>query len=423
MADLKPLGSEKLTGIDKINRILEISKYKETIPNSINESNKSEYKITLSDGNEYQIIKEKMGYIIKRTISESDTEYISPMQDRKYFNSYSQALKKINLMAKEMNELYDNKKGTSLFFEQKKFILKTPKPAVPAPLSTDDIENVPVPPINDDMGAPIDDMDVDNPIDTQIPNDDLAIDDTGLDSPESSEPSEPNNEDVSFKVIQKLVGKVSQKLRTLDSKDELTNEDAKYVINSILSAIDLSKLDAETVEEILSKFDQDETDVEMDIDSEDSDDEFQIEDEPETTEMTETWSDFAANAAGLNIANNMQPFKKEMGEEDSLKNVANEMFSEAKIGKIISNYFNISNSENKFEKEINKKRINENSQRLLRTLEDVEDLSLNENQYNVSKKLLKDNPNLQFIGRTNKNNLVFESKDKQYRITPKGRIL
>jgi hypothetical protein len=36
MADLKPIGSEKLTGMDKINRILEIARYNETKPSNIN---------------------------------------------------------------------------------------------------------------------------------------------------------------------------------------------------------------------------------------------------------------------------------------------------------------------------------------------------------------------------------------------------
>ena len=79
-----------------------------------------------------QIVKEKLGYIIKKTISESETDYIEPMKNRKYYNSYSQAFKKINLMAKEFNALYENEEGTSLFGEQKKYVLKTPKPAAPA---------------------------------------------------------------------------------------------------------------------------------------------------------------------------------------------------------------------------------------------------------------------------------------------------
>ena len=63
MADLRPLGSEKLQGTDKINRILEIARYNEPSHN-VNE-NKADYTIQLADGNYYSIVNEKNGYIVK----------------------------------------------------------------------------------------------------------------------------------------------------------------------------------------------------------------------------------------------------------------------------------------------------------------------------------------------------------------------
>ena len=87
MGDLKPIGSEKLQGQDKLKRIMEIARFNEVIPNRINETAKSEYVIGLADGNKYEIIKERQGYIIKKTISESETDYIEPMKNRKYFKS------------------------------------------------------------------------------------------------------------------------------------------------------------------------------------------------------------------------------------------------------------------------------------------------------------------------------------------------
>ena len=128
MGDLKPIGSEKLTGQDKIKRILEIAKYNETIPSSVNENAKSVYSINLADGNDYQIVKEKQGYIIKKVVSESELDYIEPMKNRKYFSSYSQAFKRLNLLAGELNRLNENEGGVELYGEQKKFVLKTPKP-------------------------------------------------------------------------------------------------------------------------------------------------------------------------------------------------------------------------------------------------------------------------------------------------------
>jgi hypothetical protein len=129
MGDLKPLGSEKLTGQDKLNRIMEIARFNEVIPSNINETARSEYSISLADGNRYEIVKERQGYIIKKTISESETEYIEPMKNRKYYSSYSQAFKRLNLVAGELNRINENEEGVSFFGEQKKFTLKTPKPA------------------------------------------------------------------------------------------------------------------------------------------------------------------------------------------------------------------------------------------------------------------------------------------------------
>ena len=128
--NLRPIGSEKLQGMEKINRMLEIARYKESTPNPINEDKSVEYTKTLSDGNNYQIVKEKSGYVLKRTLLESDgnSDYLEPMRNRKYYPSYSQALKRLNLIAKEVNVNEGVETSTSLFNENKsdatKYILK-----------------------------------------------------------------------------------------------------------------------------------------------------------------------------------------------------------------------------------------------------------------------------------------------------------
>ena len=99
MGDLKPLGSEKLQGMDKIKRILEIAKYNETPKQNINELNTTNYTIQLADGLTYGIVKEKLGYIIKKGLNESTLDYADQMRQRKYFRSYSEAMKKLNLTA------------------------------------------------------------------------------------------------------------------------------------------------------------------------------------------------------------------------------------------------------------------------------------------------------------------------------------
>ena len=86
MSKLKPIGSEKLKGQEQINRILEIAKYKEHLPNSINETSKTDYTTKLVDGNVYHIVKEKLGYIIKSGLNESTLDYIDPMKNRVYYS-------------------------------------------------------------------------------------------------------------------------------------------------------------------------------------------------------------------------------------------------------------------------------------------------------------------------------------------------
>jgi hypothetical protein len=160
MADLKPIGSEKLQGLEKINRILEIARYKENIPSNLNETSRVEFERVLADGNQYEIVKEKSGYVIKKRVDES-LEYIEPMKNRKHYGSYSAALKRLNLIAGEVNRLTENVEEVSMYNlgEQKKFTLKTPKPAMPTP----ELPMPPAAPEADSMDAPLDDAALDAP--------------------------------------------------------------------------------------------------------------------------------------------------------------------------------------------------------------------------------------------------------------------
>ena len=114
MSKLKPVGSEKLQGLDKIQRIMEIARYKEVIPQSINEVSSREYQIVLADGQTYSIDKEKLGYVIKKKVNE-DFDYVEPMKNRSHYRSYSQAFKKLNLIAQEVNRLTETEENISLF--------------------------------------------------------------------------------------------------------------------------------------------------------------------------------------------------------------------------------------------------------------------------------------------------------------------
>ena len=67
MGGLRPIGSEKLEGMDKIRRIMEIARYNESIPQPVNEDKKTEYTAELADGKTYTIVRERLGYIIKES--------------------------------------------------------------------------------------------------------------------------------------------------------------------------------------------------------------------------------------------------------------------------------------------------------------------------------------------------------------------
>jgi hypothetical protein len=288
MSNLKPIGSEKLTGQDKINRIMEIARFNEVAPKSINENATSEYSISLADGNNYQIVRERQGYIIKKTISESDTDYIEPMKNRKYYSSYSQAFKRLNLVAGELNRLNENEEGVSLYGEQKRFTLKTPKPAAPEmpagppaelPAAPPAVPSPELPPSPmDDMGG--EDMGMDDMPMDDMGGEDMGVEDIDVDVDVDAE--EGGNEDqVTFKTIQKLTGKLTQKIRTLDTEQGMTSEDIKYVINMVLSSLDLTSLSEEDMEDIMSKFEEDETEdygQEDDMDGEDMTDDSEVED-------------------------------------------------------------------------------------------------------------------------------------------------
>ena len=82
----------------------------------------------------------------------------------------------------------------------------------------------------------------------------------------------------SFKLIQKLTGKLGQKLRTLDSQEGLSSEDIKYVLNSIISAVNLENLSEEDLEDVLANFEDEEIDygVEGELDIEAGDEEVDL---------------------------------------------------------------------------------------------------------------------------------------------------
>ena len=326
------------------------------------------------------------------------------MKNRNHYSSYSQAFKRLNLIAKEVNKLTGNDSEISLFSEQKRYTLKTPTTAeTPSP----DMGMDTPPPSDDapdldmgmDMDAPAPDMD-----DEDLPDTDMGDEDSG--------------EEMSIKSIQKLTGKLGQKIRSYSSEKELTSDDAKYIINSILSAIDLSILDDEDKDDIMSKFEgEEDMDSDMDVESPESPDMGGEEELPEPEmdgEMAEmdTLGNHFTRKFKSNYSGSLKD-KFESHEADGINKIMDEIFSESKVEKIITKYFKIDEKEKKIVENKNKNKVISESKKVAQTYI----------QENAAEKLINKYPNLTLIGKSNKNNLVFQLEGKKIRITPEGRVL
>lgn len=407
MADLKPLGSEKLEGQEQISRILEISNYgSKPTTLSENKNSKADYSIQMADGKYYGIVKEKTGYVVKVGISESELDYNEPMQNRKHYKSFSQAMKKVNLIAGELNRIHENTQGVNIIGEQKKFVLKTPEPKVDVDIDVDE------PPMEPEAYLDMDvDMDVDMGMDSEEGVDDLDMDlDLDLDDTEEEVEVDVEDEESSFKVIQKLTGKIGQKLRTYDKNQGLSSEDIKYVLNSIISAVELDKLSEEDKEDILANFEEDETDYDMegevDIDVESGDDELDLDLDLD-----------------MDMDMDMEEPEGEMAEGDSMKSMVDEIFGESKVDKVLEKYFVVTDGEKKITESKKIKKFLAEKVNTISVKKEIKRLSESIEQELTSEFILKENTNIKFLGKTNKGNLIFESGKKQFKVTSKGELL
>ena len=514
MGGLRPIGSEKLEGMDKIRRIMEIATYNENIPNPVNENRNTEYTLKLADGNVYAIVREKLGYIIKSAVNENVTDYIEPIRERKYYRSYSEALKRLNLMTKELNTLYGNKKGVSLFEQDEKkkdkqYFLKTgtnqPKqettpvpstpdmaatPPVAAPAVAPDMSGIATtgttaPPVAapaaapaaggelgeqavdptavpvDPTAAPVDPTAVPTdptagvaPVDptavpeTEIPTDDMATD---MEEPEDdTEGGKGKKEEITFKTIQKLTGRLSQKIRKYTEEEDMTSDDTKYIINSILSSLDLEVLDDEDVDEIIDRLEGEEVEDEEGMNPEDMADEemgSEVGGMPEpglegapvapegavptTPELEEGYDNFSdaftekfKGAFTAGVSNQMEEDFDEYPRHGAAgkrhKHLEHGTFGESTVDKIISSYFNIDENEILIKEEENRLRIEKNQKLNTRK---IKNLSEGIQQQRASLKFIEKYPTANLVGKSKTGNLLFTNKNNSYRISTDGKLL
>lgn len=234
MGELKPLGSEKLSGDAKLKRILELTYYQSPVSTT-----KSTEVVKESKSGVYGIVKEKDGYYVKKGLTENSLDYIGGMfmKNKNRFHSYNEAFKKLEFLTEQ-----------ELLTEATKYVLKqnkpTPAPQAEAPIPAPTTDMAPPPP------APAPGGDVPPP----APGGEDDMGDMGGedDMGDETAPEDPNQ---FMKIIQKRTGKLSEKLNAY--KDKLESKDIKYVVNMVLAAVDLDKLEDSDEEEILAKFDED----------------------------------------------------------------------------------------------------------------------------------------------------------------------
>lgn len=319
MGDLKPLGSEKLKGDEKLKRILELTYY--STPKKTT-SNKAELVKESTNGGVYGIVKEKDGYYVKHGLNENTLDYIGGMfmKNKNRFSSYAEALKRLELIS-----------GQEKLQEATKYVLK----------KKDVNQEAPIPAPSMDAPSPSPEMGGDVP----SPEGDVPSPEMGGETSGEGKRSDYMAE------VQKYAGKLGQELR--DQKEKMESDDIKYVLNMIISAVDLEKLDLEDLEEIGKKFEREEdveglpSDEEIPsdepVDGESSDEEpAPVPSDEELGETMSKLSDFVKSKAPSEtdeIDLSKYADIDDMSEEteidlDEIKNEIN-----ARIGETLSKYF------------------------------------------------------------------------------------
>jgi hypothetical protein len=258
---IKPTG---LKGNDKIQRIQNLMGRMNSLNESVSNSSLEHVKYG-ADGTAYAIVRESHTYFIKtsdkkdQNLIVDDFEYIGGLQNKmsESYKSYEEALKHLNMKFKNLNESYGIRENIDLFRsdllteapkkgevmmdeqeEETKFKLKVDAPEV-APVEM--AAELPSTDMANDTS-----MDVSTEIPTEEPAETETPEETEI---PSDEPSEEESGDLE-KDIQRLTGKIGQKMRELN---EPNPELEKYVINSIISALDVDSMDEDFKEDLITK--------------------------------------------------------------------------------------------------------------------------------------------------------------------------
>jgi hypothetical protein len=227
MDSIRAVGSELLQGQEKHNRLIELMGIKKTVNESKKSVNNEDYIIHAADGKSYGIFRENKNFFVKysnkHTENINEFEYIGGLvrKTKELHESYSEAFKRLNVMISDINQKYGVKNAKSLFEADKQYMLQPEAPTSESPSST-------------------------------------PTTDVGIPTPESPATTPPINGEVDendpVKLIQSLTGKLGQSLRdNMQNEEVVNNQMIKYVLNSVISAVDLTKLTPEDKEALNNK--------------------------------------------------------------------------------------------------------------------------------------------------------------------------
>ena len=283
----------------------------------------------------------------------------------------------------------------------------------------------------------------------------MGYEDMGDEDMDDEDMDDEEDEGVNFKMIQKLTGKLAQKIRTFmeDEENEMSSKDIKYVINSIVSAIDLDALEDDDLDEIISKLEGEEEEEEGEEIPSSEEGGMPSPEEggmpspapappapPAGGEVAEYGDiesgeefvddifseeeDFEDNYGGSHGYRGRKHRFTELGEDESgaVEGMIEGLFSESRVDNILKKYFKVDERERTLLEEKKKQKLI-TTEKINKTTVKIKNLSETVAQEISASKLMRKYPNLKLIGKSQQNNIIFESNNKRIKVTPKGSIL
>ena len=245
----RPQGSEKIQDpaikLDRIREIAGIGQKPSMNENKLNTKFSTVlHEAVAADGNTYGLVQEGPKVFLKRLVNDH-YDYMTGDEKDYAYKDFATAFKHMNFVFKDISEQSHHSDQINIFeggLTEKKnlterFILKTPQ--AQAPVSQAVAPPMPptdMPPVGGDPSmAPPADPQASQQIGQEMGNVEGQVED--------QDPA---------KAIQKLVGKLTEKMRTADEQ-VMTSEFMKSILNSVVSAIDTSKLEDGDILSIMKK--------------------------------------------------------------------------------------------------------------------------------------------------------------------------